>query len=57
MSIQWSYAFSHIKHSWIGLGDHHGYSHDGQDRRAENGADPGAGAGRLGGSCGGCGRP
>lgn len=35
MSIQWSYAFSHIKHSWLGLGDHHNYSHDGQDRRAE----------------------
>jgi len=35
MSLQWSYAFSHIKHSWIGLGDHHGYSHDGQDRRVE----------------------
>jgi hypothetical protein len=35
MSIQWSYAFSHIRHSWIGLGDHHNYSHDGQDRRAE----------------------
>jgi hypothetical protein len=35
MSLQWSYAFSHIKHSWIGLGDHHNYSHDGQDRRAE----------------------
>jgi Protein of unknown function (DUF1552) len=35
MSIQWSYAFSHIKHSWLGLGDHHNYSHDGQDRRSE----------------------
>ena len=35
MSIQWSYAFSHVKHSWLGLGDHHGYSHDGQDRRVE----------------------
>jgi hypothetical protein len=35
MSIQWSYAFSHVRHSWIGLGDHHNYSHDGQDRRAE----------------------
>jgi hypothetical protein len=35
MSLQWSYAFSHIKHSWIGLGDHHGYSHDGTDRRTE----------------------
>jgi hypothetical protein len=35
VSLQWSYAFSHIKHSWIGLGDHHGYSHDGQDRRKE----------------------
>jgi hypothetical protein len=35
MSIQWSYAFSHIRHSWIGLGDHHNYSHDGQDRRSE----------------------
>jgi hypothetical protein len=35
MSIQWSYAFSHVKHSWIGLGDHHNYSHDGQDRRSE----------------------
>lgn len=35
MSIQWSYAFSHVKHSWIGLGDHHGYSHDGTDRRKE----------------------
>ena len=35
MSIQWSYAFSHIRHTWIGLGDHHGYSHDGQDRRSE----------------------
>jgi hypothetical protein len=35
MSIQWSYAFSHIKHSWLGLGDHHNYSHDGQDRRTE----------------------
>lgn len=35
MSIQWSYAFSHIKHTWIGLGDHHGYSHDGSDRRTE----------------------
>jgi Protein of unknown function (DUF1552) len=35
MSLQWSYAFSHIKHTWIGLGDHHGYSHDGTDRRTE----------------------
>jgi hypothetical protein len=35
MSIQWSYAFSHVRHSWIGLGDHHNYSHDGQDRRSE----------------------
>lgn len=35
VSIQWSYAFSHIKHTWIGLGDHHGYSHDGTDRRTE----------------------
>jgi hypothetical protein len=35
MSLQWSYAFSHIKHSWIGLGDHHNYSHDGSDRRKE----------------------
>jgi hypothetical protein len=35
MSIQWSYAFSHIKHTWIGLGDHHNYSHDGTDRRTE----------------------
>jgi hypothetical protein len=35
MSLQWSYAFSHIKHSWIGLGDHHNYSHDGGDRRTE----------------------
>jgi uncharacterized protein DUF1552 len=35
MSLQWSYAFSHIKHSWIGLGDHHNYSHDGSDRRTE----------------------
>lgn len=35
MSIQWSYAFSHIRHTWLGLGDHHNYSHDGQDRRAE----------------------
>jgi hypothetical protein len=35
MSVQWSYAFSHVRHSWIGLGDHHNYSHDGQDRRAE----------------------
>jgi hypothetical protein len=35
MSLQWSYAFSHIRHSWIGLGDHHNYSHDGQDRRSE----------------------
>jgi hypothetical protein len=35
MSIQWSYAFSHIRHSWIGLGDHHNYSHDGQDRKTE----------------------
>ncbi len=35
MSLQWSYAFSHVKHSWIGLGDHHGYSHDGADRRKE----------------------
>jgi hypothetical protein len=35
MSIQWSYAFSHVRHEWIGLGDHHNYSHDGQDRRSE----------------------
>lgn len=35
LSLQWSYGFSHIKHTWIGLGDHHGYSHDGQDRRKE----------------------
>jgi hypothetical protein len=35
MSLQWSYAFSHIKHTWIGLGDHHNYSHDGADRRKE----------------------
>ena len=35
MSLQWSYAFSHIKHTWIGLGDHHNYSHDGSDRIKE----------------------
>jgi hypothetical protein len=35
MSLQWSYAFSHIKHSWLGLGDHHNYSHDGSDRIKE----------------------
>lgn len=36
MSLQLSYAFSHVTHSWLGhSNDHHNMSHDGQDRRNE----------------------
>ncbi len=36
ISIQLSYAFSHVKHSWLGhTSDHHTMSHDGTDRRSE----------------------
>ncbi|HTN82579.1 MAG TPA: DUF1552 domain-containing protein [Sorangium sp.] len=36
MSLQLSYAFSHILHAWLGhTSDHHTMSHDGQDRRRE----------------------
>ncbi|WP_437627966.1 DUF1552 domain-containing protein [Sorangium sp. So ce1151] len=40
MSLQLSYAFSHILHSWLGhTSDLHTMSHDGQDRRLVLGAD------------------
>jgi hypothetical protein len=36
VSLQLSYAFSHVLHTWLGhTSDHHQMSHDGQDRRAE----------------------
>lgn len=36
VSLQLSYAFSHVLHSWLGhTSDHHQMSHDGQDRRTE----------------------
>lgn len=36
MSLQLSYAFSHVLHTWLGhSSDHHNMSHDGQDRVAE----------------------
>jgi hypothetical protein len=36
LSLQLSYAFSHVRHSWLGhTSDHHTMSHDGTDRRAE----------------------
>lgn len=36
MSLQMSYAFSHVTHTWLGHGDdHHNMSHDGQDRVSE----------------------
>ncbi|WP_437942870.1 DUF1552 domain-containing protein [Sorangium sp. So ce341] len=36
MSLQLSYAFSHILHSWLGhTSDHHTMSHGGQARRRE----------------------
>lgn len=36
MSLQLSYAFSHVLHSWLGhQDDHHNMSHDGQDRREQ----------------------
>lgn len=36
LSIQMSYAFSHVTHSWLGHdSDHHNMSHDGSDRRSE----------------------
>ncbi len=36
ISIQLSYAFSHVKHTWLGhSSDHHAMSHDGTDRRTE----------------------
>ena len=36
ISLQLSYAFSHITHSWLGHSStHHTMSHDGQDRRSE----------------------
>lgn len=35
-SLQLSYAFSHVTHSWLGhSSDHHTMSHDGTDRREE----------------------
>lgn len=36
LSLQLSYAFSHVLHTWLGhSSDHHNMSHDGQDRRNE----------------------
>jgi hypothetical protein len=36
ISIQQSYAFSHVTHTWLGhTSDHHNMSHDGSDRRKE----------------------
>ena len=36
MTLQLSYAFSHVLHTWLGhTSDHHNMSHDGQDRRTE----------------------
>jgi hypothetical protein len=36
VSLQLSYAFSHVLHTWLGhTSDHHQMSHDGQDRRTE----------------------
>ena len=36
MSIQLSYAFSHVTHTWLGHSSgHHDMSHDGTDRRSE----------------------
>ncbi|MBC8132169.1 MAG: DUF1552 domain-containing protein [Deltaproteobacteria bacterium] len=36
MTLQLSYAFSHVLHTWLGhTSDHHNMSHDGQDRRVQ----------------------
>lgn len=36
VSLQLSYAFSHVLHTWLGhSSDHHQMSHDGQDRRTQ----------------------
>jgi len=36
LSLQVSYAFSHVLHTWLGhTSDHHNMSHDGTDRREE----------------------
>ena len=36
MTLQLSYAFSHVLHTWLGhTSDHHNMSHDGTDRRTE----------------------
>lgn len=36
VTLQLSYAFSHVLHSWLGhTSDHHQMSHDGRDRRNE----------------------
>ena len=36
MTLQLSYAFSHVVHSWLGhTSGHHDMSHDGTDRRTE----------------------
>lgn len=36
VSLQISYAFSHVLHTWLGhTSDHHQMSHDGQDRRTQ----------------------
>lgn len=36
MTLQLSYAFSHVLHTWLGhTSDHHNMSHDGKDRRTE----------------------
>jgi hypothetical protein len=36
LSLQLSYAFSHVLHTWLGhTSDHHNMSHDGSDRRTE----------------------
>jgi hypothetical protein len=36
VTLQLSYAFSHVLHTWLGhTSDHHQMSHDGRDRRSE----------------------
>jgi hypothetical protein len=36
ITLQMSYAFSHVLHTWLGhTSDHHGMSHDNTDRRTQ----------------------